>query len=146
MTTAEKLHLENQLCFPLYVASRLTTRMYGPLLEELDVTYPQYLVLLALWQTDSQTVGELTKRLYLETNTLTPLLKRLEQKQYISRKRSVTDERSVQISLTESGQALKEQALCIPEKIAELVRDSTIDMQELTSFYQTLQKIIQNAG
>nr|WP_293833924.1 MarR family transcriptional regulator [uncultured Arsenicibacter sp.] len=146
MTTDEMLRLENQLCFPLYVASRLTTRMYGPLLEELDITYPQYLVLLALWQTDNQPVGELTKRLYLETSTLTPLLKRLEQKQYISRKRSVTDERSVLIALTESGQALKEKAVCIPEKITELFRSSTIDMQELTGFYQTLQKIIQHAG
>ncbi len=146
MTTDEKLYLENQICFPLYVASRLTTRMYGPLLEELDITYPQYLVLLALWQHNNQTVGELTKRLYLETNTLTPLLKRLEQKQYISRKRSETDERSVQISLTDSGLALKEKAVCIPEKIAELVRDSTIDMDELTAFYQTLQKMIRNAG
>lgn len=145
MINDEILFLENQICFPLYVASRLTTRMYGPLLEELDITYPQYLVLLALWQNDNQTVGELAKRLYLETNTLTPLLKRLEQKQYISRKRSVTDERSVNIALTESGLALKEKAVCIPEKIIELVRDATIDLQEFAAFQQTLLKLIKNA-
>ena len=82
------LYLERQLCFPLYAASRLTTKIYEPYLKNLDLTYPQYLVLLVLWQNDAITVNEIGSRLFLESNTLTPLLKRLEQKELVTRKRS----------------------------------------------------------
>ena len=80
--SAESLYLEKQLCFPLYAASRLTTKIYAPLLKELDITYPQYLVLLVLWQHGEQSVNEVGNRLFLESNTVTPLLKRLEQKEF----------------------------------------------------------------
>ncbi|GAB3914719.1 MarR family transcriptional regulator [Larkinella knui] len=136
------LYLEHQLCFPLYVASRLTTQLYGPLLKEIDITYPQYLVLLVLWQKDHQSVSEISTLLYLESNTLTPLLKRLEQKQLIRRKRLDSDERVVEISLTEEGKNLQAKAICIPERIIESFRSSETTVAELTDFKKTLLKMI----
>lgn len=146
MNDDERLYLENQICFPLYVVSRLTIRVYTPLLEELGITYPQYLVLLALWQKDEQLVGELSKVLYLDYNTLTPLLKRLEEKQFINRSRSKSDERSVYISLTETGKALKNQAACIPDKIIESLNKGDMNMDEIVAFQQTLWKIMKTVG
>ncbi|MDF7821572.1 MarR family transcriptional regulator [Runella sp. MFBS21] len=146
MNDDERLYLENQICFPLYVVSRLTIRFYTPLLEELGITYPQYLVLLALWQKDEQLVGELSKVLYLDYNTLTPLLKRLEEKQFINRSRSKSDERSVYISLTETGKALKNQAACIPDKIMESLNKGDMNMDEIVAFQQTLWKIMKTVG
>ena len=146
MNDDERLYLENQICFPLYVVSRLTIRVYTPLLEELGITYPQYLVLLALWQKDEQLVGELSKVLYLDYNTLTPLLKRLEEKQFINRNRSKSDERSVYISLTETGKALKNQAACIPDKIIESLNKGDMNMEEIVAFQQTLWKIMKTVG
>lgn len=138
------LFLENQLCFPLYAASRLTTKVYAPYLKELEVTYPQYLVLLVLWQYGSQGVKEIGERLLLESNTLTPLLKRLEQKKFLTRSRSKLDERTVEVTLTEKGEKLKEKAICIPLKIAESFRDETISEQEIIQFRATLQKLVQS--
>lgn len=146
MNDDERLYLENQICFPLYVVSRLTIRVYTPLLEELGITYPQYLVLLALWQKDEQLVGELSKVLYLDYNTLTPLLKRLEEKQFINRSRSKSDERSVYISLTETGKALKNQAACIPDKIIESLNKGDMNMDEIVAFQQTLWKMMKTVG
>ena len=146
MNDDERLYLGNQICFPLYVVSRLTIRFYTPLLEELGITYPQYLVLLALWQKDEQLVGELSKVLYLDYNTLTPLLKRLEEKQFINRNRSKSDERSVYISLTETGKALKNQAACIPDKIIESLNKGDMNMDEIVAFQQTLWKIMKTVG
>ncbi len=146
MNDDERLYLDNQICFPLYVVSRLTIRVYTPLLEELGITYPQYLVLLALWQKDEQLVGELSKVLYLDYNTLTPLLKRLEEKQFINRNRSKSDERSVYISLTETGKALKNQAACIPDKIIESLNKGELNRDEIVSFQQTLLKIMKTIG
>ena len=97
----EQLKLENQLCFPLYTASRLVIRSYTPLLNQLGITYPQYLVLLILWETDEVTVGDITRKLLLDTSTITPLLKRLEKMGLISRIRSTADERKVTIALTQ---------------------------------------------
>lgn len=136
------LFLENQLCFPLYAASRLTTKVYAPYLKELEVTYPQYLVLLVLWQYGSQGVKEIGERLLLESNTLTPLLKRLEQKKFLTRSRSKVDERTVVVTLTEKGEKLKEKAICIPLKIAESFQDKTISEQEIIQFRDTLQKLV----
>jgi len=113
------LKLENQVCFPLYAASRLVIRMYQPLLEKLDLTYPQYLILLVLWENDKVTVKQIGEKLLLETNTLTPLLKRMEAKGIIHRKRSEEDERKVFVTLTDSGRNIKDEALCIP---GELIR------------------------
>ncbi len=137
------LHLENQLCFPLYAASRLTTQLYGPILKELNITYPQYLVLLVLWQKDNQTVNEICQSLYLESNTITPLLKRLEEKEILTRARSQKDERIVNVSLTKNGIALKGKALEIPQKIYCTINEvGDIKENELIEFQKTLFKLI----
>lgn len=115
----EKLLLANQLCFPLYALSRQVTALYRPLLEKLELTYPQYLVMLLLWETDSQSVGALGERLLLDSGTLTPLLKRLEQKALITRQRNPADERQVSIQLTDGGRALQQQATEIPAQLLE---------------------------
>lgn len=111
--------LDDQLCFKLYAVSRQVTNMYRPLLETLDITYPQYLVMLILWECKNSTVRELGKRLYLDSGTLTPLLKRLEQKDLLSRKRDPADERSVIVALTSQGETLKQKAEDIPEKMGK---------------------------
>lgn len=117
MSKEETLLLENQICFPLYAASRLVTKLYQPLLKELDITYPQYLVLLVLWEKERQTVSQLSEQLFLESNTLTPMLKRLEAKGIVTRKRKTNDERVVEVSITAKGEVLKSKAECIPEQL-----------------------------
>lgn len=139
---AALLFLENQLCFPLYATSRLTTKLYTPYLNELEITYPQYLVFLVLWKHPEQTVKEIGDQLYLESNTLTPLLKRLEQKSLIQRKRSKEDERIVLISLTQKGKKLKEEAQSIPLRIIESFQDSSITEQEIQELKKTLMKLV----
>ena len=124
MKAENYLKLENQLCFPLYAASRMVTKLYQPLLEKLDITYPQYLILLVLWESDTLTVNEIGKKLMLETNTLTPLLKRMEVKGIVKRTRSTIDERRVIIQLTEKGVCLKQQALCIPTELLKGMTDT----------------------
>lgn len=114
----EQLKLENQFCFPLYAASRLVIKMYQPLLHKLDITYPQYLILLVLWDENEAGVVELAQKLMLASNTLTPLLKRMESKGIVKRVRSVKDERKVRISLTDKGKKLEQQACLIPEALA----------------------------
>jgi DNA-binding MarR family transcriptional regulator len=140
---AAALYLENQLCFPLYAASRMTTKIYAPLLKALDLTYPQYLVMLVLWQHGEQTVNQIGSRLYLESNTLTPLLKRLEQKGLISRRRSSQDERSVLVQLTETGAQLKAEADEIPKTIIESFNDSRLTELEVLQFQKTLFKLVE---
>jgi MarR family transcriptional regulator, organic hydroperoxide resistance regulator len=110
--------LEEQLCFALYSASRALTRAYQPLLEPLGLTYPQYLVMLVLWEDKPLSVSELGARLALDSGTLTPLLKRLEQAQLVHRRRDSNDERVVIVSLTAAGKALHEQALAVPAELA----------------------------
>jgi DNA-binding MarR family transcriptional regulator len=114
----QALKLEAQLCFPLYAASNLLTRLYRPLLEKLGLTYPQYLVMLVLWERRSASVGELSTALYLDSGTLTPLLKRLEANGLVRRERSAEDERRVEVSLTREGEALKKRALEVPGALA----------------------------
>ncbi|GAA4371998.1 MarR family transcriptional regulator [Hymenobacter koreensis] len=116
---AALLKLDNQLCFPLYAASRMFTKAYQPLLQELDLTYPQYLVLLLLWEHGERTVKQLGEELLLDSGTLTPLLKRMEQRQWLTRRRDLRDERSVIIGLTESGQQLRERACAVPAALLE---------------------------
>lgn len=111
------LRLDNQLCFPLYAASRLVTRLYQPLLEPLGLTYPQYIVLLILWEDAPCTVSHIGQRAQLATNTLTPLLKRLELLGFIDRTRATEDERVVNITLTRTGKTLKVKCACIPEQL-----------------------------
>jgi DNA-binding MarR family transcriptional regulator len=114
----QALKLEAQLCFPLYAASNLLTRLYRPLLDDLGLTYPQYLVMLVLWERESASVGELSTALYLDSGTLTPLLKRLEANGLVRRERSTEDERRVEVSLTREGEALKKRALEVPGALA----------------------------
>ena len=137
-----ELYLENQLCFPLYATSRLTTKIYAPFLNELDITYPQYLVLLSLWEKDNQSVTSIGESLYLESNTLTPLLKRLEIKKLINRSRSKQDERTVIISLSKEGLSLKNKAKKIPGRIISSFRNSSINEKEIITFQKTLFKLL----
>lgn len=109
--------LDEQLCFALHLASRAVTAAYRPLLDELHLTYPQYLALLVLWEDGPCTVGHLGSRLHLDSGTLSPLLKRLEAIGYVRRERSATDERRVQVTLTAAGHALEERAACLPERL-----------------------------
>lgn len=131
MDKDELLKLENQICFPLYVASRLVTRAYQPMLDDMGITYPQYLVLLSLWEQDKQTVNQISQGLFLNTNTITPLLKRMEKTGIITRTRSQEDERKVLITLTEQGKVLKEKAYCIPENILASMGKSTDEVIQL---------------
>jgi DNA-binding MarR family transcriptional regulator len=134
-----KLKLENQICFKIYSAEREITKLYRTLLEELDVTYPQYLVLLVLWEKESLTVKELGQKLFLDSGTLSPMLKRMEGNNLIERRRSLEDERTVIISLTKKGEDLREKAQCIPSKLLE---NLSIDMKELQNLNQTLSNIL----
>lgn len=114
----ELLNLDNQLCFALYVCSKEIIKKYKPLLAPLGLTYTGYITLMALWKTDNISVTELGKKLYLDSGTLTPLLKKLESAGFVMRKRSLTDERNVYISLTPQGIALKEKAATVPRDMA----------------------------
>jgi DNA-binding MarR family transcriptional regulator len=116
-----QLLLENQVCFPLYSAANAVVRAYRPLLDELDLTYLQYMVLMVLWQESSLNVKELGRRLGLDSGTLTPLLKRLERKGLVERKRSEQDERVRLITITKQGMSLKKKALDIPKKLACII-------------------------
>ena len=126
-----KLCLENQLCFKLYALSRKFTNIYRPVLEKLDITYPQYLVMLVLWEAKNISVKDLGCRLYLDSGTLTPLLKRLEQKQLLRRQRDPLDERSVIISLTPEGKEMQLKAKRIPEHIGTCLALSNDEYQQL---------------
>lgn len=117
MPNDEFLKLDNQLCFALYACSRSLTRLYRPLLTKLGITYPQYLVLMVLWENNRQSVAELGERLLLDSGTLTPLLKRMEKNGLVCRNRSKEDERKVMVRLTKTGEALKQQAYAVPEQM-----------------------------
>ncbi|WP_243385818.1 MarR family winged helix-turn-helix transcriptional regulator [Bacillus kexueae] len=119
MEQCDHLKLDHQLCFLIYASSREMTKLYRPILQELDITYPQYLALLVLWEKDGVSVKELGKKLYLDSGTLTPMLKRMEANELITRSRSTEDERTVFIFLTEKGKVLREKAKCIPNAIIE---------------------------
>lgn len=138
----EQLKLENQLCFPVYAASRLITREYQPLLDRLKITYPQYLVLMVLWENDSLSVNDIAKRLILNTNTITPLLKRMENQGLISRKRSGDDERKVLVQLTEKGKDLQEKASGIPEELINRLSISDLKQEDLLKLRDSLNTII----
>ncbi|GAA4834513.1 MarR family transcriptional regulator [Algivirga pacifica] len=128
---SDDLKLENQLCFPFYAVSRLIIKQYQPFLEELDITYPQYLVLMLLWEKDGIPVTYITEKLVLNTNTVTPLLQRLEKKGIIDRVRSKQDERKVEVFLTEKGRSLKQQACKIPAALAQKVQGSAEEIETL---------------
>lgn len=138
----EQLKLGNQVCFPIYAASRLITRAYQPLLEKLELTYPQYLVLMVLWETDHISVNEITDKLILNTNTVTPLLKRMETQGLIHRERSTTDERRVIISLTQKGMELKQQAADIPAELVKKLDVGELDLQEIIDLRDKLNRLV----
>lgn len=135
----DALKLENQICFPLYACSREIIKQYKPFLDEIDLTYTQYIAMMVLWEHQSVTVKELGQYLFLDSGTLTPLLKKMEAKGIISRKRDQEDERSLIVSLTEEGEALKERALEVPQKMAQCVRLAPEEAQEL---YRLLYKLL----
>lgn len=138
----EQLKLDNQLCFPVYAASRLITREYQPHLEKLGITYPQYLVLMVLWENNESTVNEISKKLILNTNTVTPLLKRMESQGIISRQRSGNDERKVIVALTLKGKKMQARAAEIPEKLAASIISGSIKAEDLIDLKEKLHRII----
>jgi len=133
MDHSEDLKLSNQLCFPLYALSKEIINQYRPFLEALGLTYPQYLVMLVLWENDGLTVGQIGEKVSLDSGTLTPLLKRLELKGIISRHRSIEDERVVLISLTDHGKVLKSKACTIPQQMHEKINLTEEEIQVLKS-------------
>ena len=133
------LKLDNQLCFPLYACAKEIVRRYKPYLDELDLTYTQYICMMVIWEKGSLSVKELGERLYLDSGTLTPVLKKLEHKGYLTRKRSQLDERSLIVTVTDKGIDLREEALAVPEKMGGCVNISPEDSQQL---YKILYKLL----
>lgn len=139
MNKQDTLKLDNQLCFRLYAASKEIIRQYSPLLDELDLTYTQYITLLALWEKDHVSVKELGEKLYLDSGTLTPLLNKLKTKELIDKTRHEKDGRELIISLTKKGIELKKEALDIPESIAKCVK---LKDEEALAFFKLLDKVL----
>ncbi len=133
------LKLENQLCFPLYACSKEIVKKYKPYLDELDLTYTQYITMMVLWERKQMNVKELGKYLYLDSGTLTPVLKKLEQKGLVERTRSKEDERVLSVTLTESGNEIKEKAVEIPSLIGACVN---LEPEEAKLLYKILYKIL----
>ena len=136
----EQLKLENQLCFPLYAAAKEVVRKYKPFLDEIDLTYTQYITMMVLWENESMNVKELGSKLYLDSGTLTPLLKKLESKGYITRCRCKEDERNLIIQITEKGDALKEKAANIPNAMTD--KWLNISKEEVKIIYHALYKLL----
>lgn len=134
------LKLENQICFPLYAASREMIKLYRPHLEALDLTYTQYIAMMVFWEQKKINVKELGKKLYLDSGTLTPVLKSLEAKGYVRRYRSTEDERVLLVEITEDGEKLKEQAKSIPASVAGCVG---LTCEDATMLYEKLYKILE---
>lgn len=139
MENSKPPKLGNQICFPLYVIAKEITGLYRPFLDELDITYPQYLVMMVLWENDGLTVSHIGEKLFLDSGTLTPLLKRLEGKGFIVRKRNKEDERVVEAFLTATGTALQQKACEIPNKIQEKIGVEPADLLQLK---ESIQKIL----
>ncbi len=136
------LKLDNQICFRLYTASRLITQTYRPLLEPLGLTYPQYLVMMVLWEKDNLTVNEIGKALKLDSNTLTPLLQRMEREGLVARSRGTIDARQIIVSLTKQGRHLEKKAREIPTCMSRCWQGSSLDGDELNALCNTLDTII----
>jgi MarR family transcriptional regulator, organic hydroperoxide resistance regulator len=135
---SEQLKLDNQVCFPVYSLAKEIVNQYRPLLEEMDVTYPQYLVMLVLWEHQEQTVSQIGEKLNLDSGTLTPLLKRLEQKDLVNRARSAEDERVVKVKLTEQGKALREKAASVPKELAKSMKASVAELIQLKNLIDNI--------
>lgn len=139
MENQETPKLGNQLCFPFYVIAKEITGMYRPYLEELDITYSQYLVMMVLWEFERLTVNQIGEKLYLDSGTLTPLLKRLEAKSYIVRHRKKEDERVVEVFLTEEGNQLQKKACIIPGKMQDKLN---LSEEDLVALKETINKLL----
>ena len=137
----ETMKLENHLCFPLYACSRETIKNYKPFLDKLDLTYTQYITMLVLWEREQVTVKELGTALYLDSGTLTPLLKKLEEKGLVNRRRSALDERNLLVSLTPAGIAMQDQAKHIP---TEMAKCCNLSLEEARTLYRLLYKMLEN--
>ena len=139
MEKYDSLKLKNQLCFPLYACSKEIIRNYKPFLDRIDLTYTQYIVMMVLWESKVINVKDLGEQLYLDSGTLTPLLKKLESKGYISRNRSDKDERNLMIKVTEKGMGLREEALSVPQEVSKCVK---LTSEEASFLYKILYKMI----
>lgn len=137
----ECLKLDNQLCFPLYACSKEVVRQYANYLDDLGITYTQYIALMALWEQDGLSVGELGERLYLDSGTLTPLLKKMEKNGLLNRRRSEADERRVEVKLTEEGRALKARAVSVPLAMSGCV---SLERDEAETLVRLLRKVLNN--
>ena len=137
----DAIKIDNQLCFPLYACAKEIVRRYKPFLDEIDLTYTQYIAMMVLWEEKEINVKALGKRLYLDSGTLTPVLKRLEQKNLISRQRDSKDERNLIVSLTAEGEQLKEKAVEVPQKMAGCVKLNEKDAADL---YRILHNMLQS--
>lgn len=137
----EVLRLKNQLCFPIYLCAKEIQRRYTPFLDKLNLTYTQYVVMMYFWEFVSSNVKALSKTLLLDPSTLTPLLKKLEAKGYLTRTRSAQDERNLLVELTDSGRALQDKALEIPAQIGKCL---DLSEQEAVTLYQIMYKVLQN--
>lgn len=141
----EQLLLQNQLCFPLYAASRLVIRAYQPFLDELGLTYPQYLVMMVLWEKDEITVNDIVDRLMLQTNTVTPMLQRMEKMGVIERHKAEKDKREVIVALTSKGKEMRTQASEIPQKLVETLHrqsSESIDIEKMKEIKEWLCTLI----
>ena len=136
----EALKLNKQLCFPLYACSRHMIRLYKPFLDELELTYTQYITMMVLWEREAVTVKELGQELYLDSGTLTPLLKKLEERGLVNRRRSDVDERNLIVSVTEKGKALRDRALHIPGEMAKCIK---LDKEEIVEMYRMMYKLLE---
>ena len=141
MKNYDCLKLENQLCFPLYACSKEIVKKYKPFLNKIDLTYTQYIVMIILWEYGKMNVKDLGNKMYLDSGTLTPLLKKLEIKGYIKRNKSCEDERNLMIELTKKGESLKDEAIDIPNKIGGCLN---LDNEDTTTLYELLYKILNN--
>ena len=139
------LRLDRQVCFPLYAASNLFGRLYRPVLAELGLTYPQYLVMLVLWEQAPQSVGALGERLHLDSGTLTPLLKRMESAGLVTRQRDATDERRVLVGVTKQGMALRDAARAVPQTLASGLGLSAAELSDLRATVQHLVGVLATA-
>lgn len=135
----DALKLDNQLCFPLYAVSKEIIRRYKPILEEIDLTYTQYITMMVMWEKKSICVKDLGKCLFLDSGTLTPVLKTLEKKGYITRTRSKEDERVLDVEITKEGMSLRNKAICVPAQIGECVK---LEPEEALQLYSILHKLM----
>ena len=138
----EEFKLDNQLCFRLYTASRLLTQAYHPLLSEQGLTYPQYLVLLVLWEKDAQPVNDIAKRLFLETNTVTPLLQRMEKGGFLTREKGKKDARQIIVTLTRKGKDLQKKLADVPATVGNAVVCDSFTPEKAPELFRTLDDII----